>query len=53
MVQENCWQRGLNSIARYKELDDKNFAEYYLIGTMSSMLIAIFGGLLIKAILKI
>jgi len=22
-------KRGLNSIARYKELDDKNFAEYY------------------------
>ncbi|ABY93373.1 hypothetical protein JCM16816_10090 [Thermoanaerobacter brockii subsp. lactiethylicus] len=53
MVQENCWQRGLNSIARYKELDDKNFAEYYLIGTMLSILIALFGGLAIKAILKI
>ncbi|WP_042832784.1 hypothetical protein [Thermoanaerobacter sp. YS13] len=39
------------SIARYKELDNKDFAEYYLIGTMLSMLIALFGGLLIKAIL--
>jgi hypothetical protein len=53
LVHENCWQKGLNSIARYKELDNKDFAEYYLIGTMLSMLIALFGGLLIKAILKI
>ncbi|WP_028991472.1 DUF3307 domain-containing protein [Thermoanaerobacter thermocopriae] len=44
---------GAKSIARYKELDNKDFAEYYLIGTMLSMLIALFGGLLIKAILKI
>ncbi|MGB9780063.1 DUF3307 domain-containing protein [Caldanaerobacter sp.] len=36
------------SIARYKELDDKNFAEYYLIGTMLSMLLALLGGILIR-----
>lgn len=33
------------SIARFKELDDKEFAEYYLVGTMLSVLIALIGGL--------
>ncbi len=33
------------SIARYKELEDRHFAEYYLIGTLSSMLFAILAGM--------
>ncbi|ERM93043.1 DUF3307 domain-containing protein [Caldanaerobacter subterraneus] len=41
------------SIARYKELDDKNFAEYYLIGTMLSMLLALLGGILIRFLYQI
>ncbi|HOB86968.1 MAG TPA: DUF3307 domain-containing protein [Bacillota bacterium] len=36
------------SIARYKELENKDFAEYYLVGTLLSALLAILGGLLLK-----
>jgi len=35
------------SIARFKELDDRKFAEYYLIGTLMSSLFALAVGLLI------
>ena len=30
----------LKSLARFKELDDKNFAEYFLIGSLLSVLMA-------------
>jgi hypothetical protein len=36
------------SIARYKELENKDFAEYYLVGTLLSTLIAILGGLFLR-----
>lgn len=36
------------SIARYKELENKDFAEYYLVGTLLSALIAILGGLFLR-----
>ncbi len=36
------------SIARYKELADRDFAEYYLVGTLLSALIAILGGLFLR-----
>jgi len=40
------------SIARYPEMKDKSyFAEYYLIGTLTSISIAFFGGLLLKHLL--
>ncbi len=39
------------SIARFKELDDREFAEYYLVGTRLSVLIALLGGLAAKRIL--
>ena len=39
------------SIARYKELEKREFAEYYLVGTLLSTLLAILGGLLLKFIL--
>ena len=35
------------SIARYKELENREFAEYYLVGTLLSTLLAILGGLLL------
>jgi|GEM_PF-4564509 len=35
------------SIARFKELDDKNFAEYYLIGTSVSVAVAVGVGILL------
>lgn len=37
------------SLARFKEFDDRNFAEYYLIGTLTSALFAIAVGLALKA----
>lgn len=37
------------SIARYKELESRSFAEYYLAGTLLSTLLAILGGLLISS----
>lgn len=39
------------SIARYRELADRDFAEYYLAGTLLSTLLAILGGLLIRSAL--
>jgi hypothetical protein len=38
------------SIARHEYLNDKNYAEYYLIGTLLSFITAVVGGLLISAI---
>jgi hypothetical protein len=37
------------SIARFKELEDKDFSEYYLLGTSGSFLVALFSGLVIRA----
>ncbi|MFP4461922.1 MAG: DUF3307 domain-containing protein [Thermotogota bacterium] len=39
------------SIARFKEFDDKDFAEYYLIGTLTSTLIAVLGGIILKLVM--
>ncbi|NLW46912.1 MAG: hypothetical protein GXY86_06215 [Firmicutes bacterium] len=39
------------SIARFNELRNKNFAEYYLIGTLASITLAICGGFLLKYLL--
>ncbi len=36
------------SIARFKELEKRHFAEYYLIGTLSSILFALLVGILTK-----
>ncbi|MEW6448127.1 MAG: DUF3307 domain-containing protein [Bacillota bacterium] len=38
------------SIARFKQLDDRAFAEYYLVGTLISTLIACAGGLALNAL---
>ncbi len=40
------------SIAQYKELENRDFAEYYLVGTLLSTLLAILGGLFLKSVLK-
>jgi hypothetical protein len=37
------------SIARYKELESRDFAEYYLAGTLLSTLLGILGGLLLRS----
>lgn len=39
------------SIARFKELDDRTFADYYLIGTLTSLLIAVVVGVAVRALL--
>ncbi len=40
------------SIARFRELDDKSFADYYLIGTLASMLVAVGTGILVRHLLS-
>jgi hypothetical protein len=39
------------SIARFKEMDNKSFAEYYLLGTSASIIVAIIAGLIVKSVL--
>lgn len=39
------------SIARFEELKDRRFAEYYLVGTLTSLLVATVTGLLLRAVL--
>lgn len=39
------------SIARFKELEDRSFSEYYLIGTLASLLVAVGAGLLVGRLL--
>lgn len=40
------------SIARFSELNDRNFAEYYLVGTLLSTALAVGGGLLTQFLLR-
>lgn len=42
----------LKSLARFKELDDKNFAEYFLIGSLLSLLVASIPAVIVLIILK-
>lgn len=39
------------SLARFKALEDREFAEYFLIGTLASLLLALAGGLGLQALL--
>lgn len=41
------------SLARFKELDSRPFAEYYLIGTLTSVVVATGTGLIVRALLGI
>jgi hypothetical protein len=40
------------SIARFRELDDRAFSEYYLIGTLASVLVAVGSGLAVQVFLN-
>lgn len=40
------------SIARHKQMEDPEFAEYFLIGTLTSSALAVVAGMLVKAILR-
>lgn len=42
---------GAKSIARFDELKDRQFSEYYLIGTLTSLLVAVLNGLILSALL--
>jgi hypothetical protein len=39
------------SIARFKALEDRDFAEYFLIGTLASVLLALLGGIAVRELL--
>ena len=39
------------SIARFKELEDREFSEYYLLGTLTSVIVATATGLLVRMLL--
>jgi hypothetical protein len=39
------------SIARFKQMDDRNWAEYFLLGTLTSMFIGITLGILLREVL--
>jgi len=39
------------SLARFKNLEDREFAEYFLVGTLASLMLALLGGLAVKAAL--
>lgn len=41
---------GVKSIARFEELKVRRFAEYYLVGTLSSLTVAVATGLLVRAL---
>lgn len=41
------------SIARFDELKDRRFSEYYLIGTLSSLLVAVLTGLVLMSLLGV
>lgn len=40
------------SIARFKQMDDRDFAEYFLLGTLASMFIGVVCGIVIKFIIS-
>jgi hypothetical protein len=40
------------TIARFKQLEDRQFAEYYLLGTLASVSVAILTGMLAAAALR-
>jgi hypothetical protein len=41
------------SIARFKELENKDFAEYYLLGTAGSLIAAVAAGMVVKIVLDL
>ncbi len=55
VLQQNYAAIGLviagKTIARYKKLEEKNFAEYFLIGTFTSIIIAFLIGVFIQAVI--
>jgi hypothetical protein len=46
------WIIAAKSLARFKQLEDREFAEYFLVGTLASFLLALLVGLGIRILLK-
>jgi hypothetical protein len=40
------------SLARFKALENRDFAEYFLIGTLASLLLALLGGVAMRALMR-
>ena len=46
------WIIAAKSLARFKALEDREFAEYFLIGTLASFLLALLGGIGMQVLLR-
>src|SRR5437667_3465277 len=46
------WIIAAKSLARFKQLEDREFAEYFLVGTLASFLLAVLVGVGIRTLLK-
>src|SRR2546429_1368402 len=46
------WIIAAKALARFKALEDREFAEYFLIGTLASFLLAVVGGIGMQVLLK-
>jgi hypothetical protein len=45
------WIIAAKSLARFKALEDREFAEYFLIGTLASFLLAVLAGVGVRILL--
>src|SRR2546425_2352902 len=46
------WIIAAKALARFRALEDREFAEYFLIGTLASFLLAVLAGIGIRILLK-
>jgi hypothetical protein len=46
-----AWIIAAKSLARFKQLDDREFAEYFLVGTLASFLLALLAGVGMRILL--
>jgi len=46
------WIIAAKSLARFKQLEDREFAEYFLVGTLASFLLAVLVGVGMRILLK-
>lgn len=46
------WIIAAKSLARFKQLEDREFAEYFLVGTLASFLLALLAGLGLRLLLR-
>ncbi len=47
------WIIAAKSLARFKALEDREFAEYFLIGTLASFLLAVLAGIGVRILLRL